>query len=101
MGNEILFDKIIDTTSKDEAFRKDVLNAYESNSLSDFCRICREKGIEIYPMDIIDADESAYAAMRRSTNGGGENSPHLSWEENIFEGIIEAIKKEPFPQRPT
>ena len=28
-------------------------------------------------MDLITAGEEAYAAMRRSTNGGGENSPML------------------------
>ena len=50
-------------------------------------------GIEIYPMDLADADESAYAAMRRSTNGGGENSPHLSWEGEILEALVDEIRR--------
>ncbi len=41
---------------------------------------------------ILDADESVYAAMRRSTNGGGENSPHLSWEENIIEEFVRELQ---------
>ena len=32
-------------------------------------------------MDLITAGEEAYAAMRRSTNGGGENSPRLEGED--------------------
>lgn len=42
-------------------------------------------------MDIADADESVYAAMRRSTNDGGENFPHLSWEENIIEEFVRGL----------
>lgn len=29
--------------------------------------------------------EEAYAAMRRSTNGGGENSPMLEGEDDLYE----------------
>ena len=46
-----------------------------------------------YPMDIADADESMYAAMRRSTNGGGENSPHLKWQEEAFDALMEEIRE--------
>ena len=57
----------------------------------DFCKVCREAGIEIYPMDIADLDESFYAAMKRSTNGGGENSPHLNWEDEVFMEFINSL----------
>ena len=50
-----------------------------------FCRTCRELGYEIYEMDLITAGEEAYAAMRRSTNGGGENSPMLEGEDDFYE----------------
>ena len=35
--------------------------------------------------------EEAYAAMRRSTNGGGENSPGLSYEDDYYELFIAEI----------
>jgi len=57
----------------------------EGNPLSAFCLVCRELGYEIYEMDLLQAGEEAYAAMRRSTNGGGENSPLLSGEDDYYE----------------
>ena len=39
--------------------------------------------------------EESYAAMRRSTNGGGENSPLLAWEDDYYElfmAELEAVK---------
>jgi hypothetical protein len=42
-------------------------------------------------MDIADLDESFYAAMKRSTNGGGENSPHLNWEDEVFMEFINSL----------
>lgn len=93
MQLEILFDKITDKAHSDGSFRNRLLEAYEGGSpILSFCKVCNEAGIEIYPMDIADADESFYAAMRRSTNGGGENSPHLIWQEDVFESLINDLK---------
>ncbi|MCD8348209.1 MAG: hypothetical protein LUD16_09750 [Lachnospiraceae bacterium] len=36
-------------------------------------------------MDVIAAREESYAAMKRSTNGGGENSPMLEAEDDYYE----------------
>lgn len=47
---------------------------------------------EIYPMELINAGEEFYATMRRSTNGGGENSPKLSGEDDMYELFMTAIK---------
>ena len=55
------------------------------NPLSAFCRECRQLGYPVYEMDLIQEAEEAYAAMRRSTNGGGENSPLLSGEDDYYE----------------
>ncbi|MBQ1311190.1 MAG: hypothetical protein IIY55_05005, partial [Blautia sp.] len=52
----------------------------EKNSLSTFCRISTEEGFPLYEMDLIEYGENNYASMRRSTNGGGENSPMLEGE---------------------
>ena len=56
-----------------------------SQPFAAFCSKCRELGYEIYDMDLITAGEEAYAAMRRSTNGGGENSPMLEVEDDLYE----------------
>lgn len=55
------------------------------NPLSAFCSECRQLGYPVYEMDLIQEAEEAYAAMRRSTNGGGENSPLLSGEDDYYE----------------
>ena len=57
-----------------------------------FCEKCRELGYDIYPMDLIDAGEAFYAAMRRSTNGGGENSPKLAGEDDFYELFFAALE---------
>ncbi len=95
MQLNILFDKIKEKATADDDFRDRLISAADSskNSIVSFCKECNAVGIEIYPMDIADADESTYAAMRRSTNGGGENSPHLMWEEDIFGSFVEELRR--------
>ena len=43
------------------------------------------KAQENEEMDLIAAGEEFYAAMKRSTNGGGENSPMLEGEDDFYE----------------
>ncbi len=50
-----------------------------------FCTCARELGYPLYEMDLISAGEEYYANMRRSTNGGGENSPLLKSEDDYYE----------------
>ena len=57
-----------------------------------FCRLAREKGYEIYEMDLVYAGEEAYASMRRATNGGGENSPMLENEDDYYSLFFSAIE---------
>ena len=57
----------------------------EKNPLEAFCKKCQELGYPIYEMDLIQAGEEFYATMRRSTNGGGENSPMLEGEDDFYE----------------
>ncbi len=56
----------------------------EENPLSAFCRECRELGYPVYEMDLLLEGEEFYAAMKRSTNGGGENSPVLQGEDDFY-----------------
>ena len=57
----------------------------EEDPLAAFCRTCRSLGYEMYPMELIVAGEEFYASYRRSTNGGGENSPKLKGEDDFYE----------------
>lgn len=57
----------------------------EEKPVDAFCRVAREAGYGLYPMDLISAGEDFYASMRRSTNGGGENSPMLEGEDDFYE----------------
>lgn len=58
-----------------------------------FCNKCQELGYEIYPMELISAGEESYAAMKRSTNGGGENSPMLEGEDDLYEMFFAALEQ--------
>ena len=59
-----------------------------SNPVTAFCRIAQENGCTFSAMDLISAGEDSYAAMRRSTNGGGENSPLLQGEDDLYEMFL-------------
>ena len=58
---------------------------------SEFCRLATEFGYPLHAMDLITAGEEDYAAMKRSTNGGGENSPMLDGEDDYYEMFLAEI----------
>ena len=62
-----------------------------ANPLSAFCAIARERGIMLYEMDVLTEGEAAYAAIKRSTNGGGENSPVLEGEDDYYEMFLAGL----------
>ena len=45
-------------------------------------------GCTFSAFDLVTAGEDSYAAMRRSTNGGGENSPLLQGEDDLYEMFL-------------
>ena len=53
--------------------------------------IAQKYGYPIYEMDLIQEGEEFYASMRRSTNGGGENSPMLEGEDDFYELFFASI----------
>ena len=61
------------------------------NPLQEFCRISREEGLELYPMEVICAGEEFHAAMKRSSNGGGENSPKLKEQDHFYELFLAGL----------
>ncbi len=60
--------------------------------VSALCKLSTELGYPLYEMDLISAGEDYYAAMRRSTNGGGENSPLLVGEDDYYELFMESLR---------
>ena len=61
--------------------------------MAEFCQICRSMGYEIYEMELICAGEEFHAAMKRSTNGGGENSPKIDGEDDFFELFLSSLEE--------
>lgn len=77
---------------RDQQLRSALLDTRTAKDpLVSFCEISRAFGYEIYPMDVINAGEEFYAAMRRSTNGGGENAPMLDGEDDFYELFLAAL----------
>ena len=54
------------------------------DQLSEFCRIAQENGVDVSVMDIVNQGEEFYAEIKRSTNGGGENSPDLEFQNDEY-----------------
>lgn len=78
---------------RDEALKEELLKTRkDSNPLASFCKKCQELGYPIYEMDLIQAGEEFYASMRRSTNGGGENSPMLEGEDDFYELFFASLE---------
>ncbi len=70
----------------DEKLRQELLATREDpQPLTAFCKKCQENGYPIYEMELVLAGEEFYATMKRSTNGGGENSPMLEGEDDFYE----------------
>jgi hypothetical protein len=89
-----MLDELQNKAFKDDALRQRLLATKEEpNPVDAFCKICREEDYEIYTMDLICAGEEFYASMKRSTNGGGENSPMLEGQDDFYELFLCAIDK--------
>ena len=81
-----MLDKLKGKALRDEKLKKELLDTRkEKNPMTAFCKKCQSLGYPVYEMDLIEAGEEFYATMRRSTNGGGENSPMLEGEDDFYE----------------
>ena len=77
---------------RDETFCKKLLESQHAKEpYKRFCEIVRECGYELYEMDLIEAGEVFHAAMKRSTNGGGENSPKLAYQDDFYEMLMKEL----------
>ncbi len=89
-----MLDELKRRAGADGALRERLLaTRRETNPMSAFCAVCREAGYEIYEMELIDAGEEFYAAIKRSTNGGGENSPPLEGQDDFYEMFFSELEK--------
>ena len=78
----------------DDKLREQFIKTRDAEDpLGGFCSVCRETGYELYPMDIVQAGDEFYAAMKRSTNGGGENSPVLTGENDPYELFFAGLQE--------
>ena len=78
----------------DPALKEKLLSTHEAaDPVDEFCRLCQACGYDLYPMELIEAGEEAYAAYRRSTNGGGENAPKLYGQDDFYEMFIVTLKQ--------
>lgn len=90
-----MLDELQRKALRDEKMKEEFLNTRkEKDVLSAFCEVCRRYGYELYPMDVVDAGEVLYAEIKRSTNGGGENSPMLEGEDDLYEMFFAVLKNE-------
>ena len=87
-----MLDELQNKALRDTGLKERLLATREADSpVSEFCRVCREEGYEIYEMELICAGEDFHASMKRSTNGGGENSPMLEGQDDFYELFLAAI----------
>ena len=81
-----MLDMLKQKALRDKKLREELLETREAkHPLESFCKKCQEQGYPVYEMELISAGEEFYASMKRSTNGGGENSPVLEGEDDFYE----------------
>ena len=89
-----MLDELQHRAAKEEDIKEKLLaTRKEEEPFSAFCRVCRELGYEIYEMEMICAGEEFHAEMKRSTNGGGENSPKLEGEDDFYELFFAGLEQ--------
>lgn len=93
MGVSDMLEELLQRARTEEGLRVQLLETRkEENPLTAFCRKCRGLGYEMYEMDLINEGEEMYAVMKRSTNGGGENSPMLDGEDDYYEMFFASLE---------
>ena len=93
MDVETVLDALRQKAKRDAGFRAELLaTAEEKNPLAAFCAIAQREGYQLYEMDILTYGEEFYAAINRSTNGGGENSPKLDGQDDYYDMLLAEIR---------
>lgn len=88
-----LLDKLLEMAKNDKALKDKLLSTRESdNPIAEFCSIATEAGLPMTVMDIVNQGEEFYAEIKRSTNGGGENSPDLDFQNDEYSIFMMRLK---------
>ena len=88
-----MLDKLLEMAKKDKALKDKLLSTRENdNPITEFCRIATEAGLPMTVMDIVNQGEEFYAEIKRSTNGGGENSPDLDFQNDEYSIFMMRLK---------
>ena len=88
-----MLDRLLDMAKHDADLKERLLNTRQSdNPVADFCKIATEVGLPMTVMDIVNQGEEFYAEIKRSTNGGGENSPDLDYQNDEYAIFIQRLR---------
>ncbi|SFB99486.1 Nif11-like leader peptide family natural product precursor [Butyrivibrio sp. YAB3001] len=88
-----MLEKLIIKAKDDESLKNKLLDTRNSsNPVYDFCEIATENGFPMTVMDIVNQGEEFYAEIKRSTNGGGENSPDLDFQNDEYSIFMMRLK---------
>ncbi len=86
-------DELLEKAMKDASLKEKLLATRAlDNPVAEFCRIATENGFPMSVMDIVNQGEEFYAEIKRSTNGGGENSPDLDFQNDEYEIFMMRLK---------
>ena len=85
MGITEKLDELLDLARDNAELQERLLDTQKSvNPVADFCAIASDNGLSMSVMDIVNQGEEFYAEIKRSTNGGGENSPDLDFQNDEY-----------------
>ena len=88
-----IFEELKRRAEADPAVREALLRTEEAEApLHAFCVYAASQGLPLYEMDILQYGEESYAAMKRSTNGGGENSPLLDGQDDYYSMFMAELR---------
>ena len=88
-----MLDKLLEMAKNDKALKDKLLSTRESdNPIAELCKIATEAGLPMTVMDIVNQGEEFYAEIKRSTNGGGENSPDLDFQNDEYSIFMMRLK---------
>ena len=86
-------DKLLALANNDASLKEKLLATQRAKDpLAEFCSIATEQGFEMSVMDIVNHGEEFYAEIKRSTNGGGENSPDLDFQNDEYSIFISRLE---------
>ena len=85
MDTKEKLEKLLEMAGSDHDLRDRLLATRDqADPVAEFCRIATDAGLSMTVMDIINEGEEFYAEIKRSTNGGGENSPDLDYQNDEY-----------------